>query len=120
MSKIAIVGFAILIATILVMLFIQFRPLQSGKVEQAGFSSNDLSGSAPPSRYDNAKLHHELLQQIKSLVLACGTPLWNHLFFSLPRGMTTVVTAARMGSPVRVLGADVSFLGFLLSLLDFC
>lgn len=44
----------------------------------------------------------------------------NHLFFSLPRGMTTVVTAARMGSPVNVLGADVSFFGFLLSLLDFC
>lgn len=65
MPKIAIVGFAILIATILVMLFIQFRPLQTGKAEQVGFSSNDLSGSARPSRYDNAELHHELLQQIK-------------------------------------------------------
>jgi hypothetical protein len=34
--------------------------------------------------------------------------------------MTAVVTAARMGSPDKGLGGDVSFLGFLVSLLVFC
>lgn len=43
------------------------------------------------------------------------------LFLSLPRGITAVVTAARTGSPLdKGLGAVLSFLGFLDSLLDFC
>jgi len=47
-----------------------------------------------------------------------ATPIY--LFFNFPRGITAVVTTARIGSPEMGLGGDVSFFGFLASLLVFC
>jgi len=46
-----------------------------------------------------------------------------YLVLIFPRGMTAVVMVARTGSLLLLgaaLGGDVSFLGFLDSLLDFC
>ena len=44
-----------------------------------------------------------------------------YLFLILPRGITAVVMVARTGSPpLGALGGEVSFLGFLASLLVFC
>lgn len=65
MSKIAIVGLAVIAAAILVMFFMRIGVLQTDEAHEAAFSGNDLSGSARSDRTSNQEVDRDLLRQIK-------------------------------------------------------